>query len=284
LYHAVLLNRLASSFGIIGSSHNWLKSYLSNRSFSVISGSTSSDILPISCGVPQGSVLGPILFTIYVSPIASIVSSHNVHQQQYAYDTQLFIFLSPKSLSSSLHSLELCISSLQSWFLYNGLVLNPTKTEAICLGTTPRRQSLNTLTSIQIADSSINLTDHIKLLGVTLDSHLNFDSHVSNICSSSYFHIRALRHIRPFLDIETSKTIACAIVGSRLDYANSVLTGISSHNIHRLQRVQNSLARVVTCSTSNSASSLASLHWLPIQRRINYKLATVVYRSLHNYY
>jgi len=81
---------------------------------------------------------------------------------------------------------------------------------------------------------------------------------------------------------ETSKTIACAIVGSRLDYANSVLTCISACNIHRLQRVQNSLARVVTRSTTNSTSALNLLHWLPIRQQIDYKLATIVHRSLHN--
>jgi len=110
----------------------------------------------------------------------------------------------------------------------------------------------------------------------------NFDRHISNVCSSSYFHIRALRHIRPYLDSETFKTIACAIVGSRLDYANSVLTGISARNIHRLQRVQNSLVRVVTRSITNSTSALNSLNWLPIRQRIDYKLATIVHRSLHN--
>jgi len=101
--------------------------------------------------------------------------------------------------------------------------------------------------------------------------HFNFDKH---ICSSSYFHIRALCHIRPLLDPETPKTIACAIVGSRLNYVNSILTSISSHNIHRLQCVKNSLARVVTHSTSNTTSALNSLHWLPMQQRINFKLAT----------
>jgi len=280
--HAILLNRLTSSFGIMGSSHNWLKSYLSNRSFSVTSGSTSSSILSSSCGVPQGSVLGPILFTIYVSPIAQIVSSLGVNQQQYADDTQLFLFLSPTSLSSSLCNLQRCVSSLHSWFLHNGLVLNPTKTEAICFGTNPRLKSLSNLTSIEVAGTSVPLANQVKLLGVTFDSHLNFDKHISNVCSSSYFHIRALRHIRPYLDSETSKTIACAIVGSRLDYANSVLTGISSRNIDRLQRVQNSLARVVTRSTTNSTSALNSLHWLPIRQRIDFKLATLVHRSLHN--
>jgi len=136
--------------------------------------------------------------------------------------------------------------------------------------------------SIEVAGTSVSLVDYVKLLDVTFDKHLNFDKHISNVCSSSYFHIRALRHICPFLDSETSKTIACAIVGSRSDYANSILTGISFRNIHHLQRVQNSLARVVTRLTTNTTSAFNSLHWLPIQQRINFKLATLVHRSLHN--
>jgi len=107
--------------------------------------------------VPQGSVLGPILLTIYFSPIASIVSSHGVNQQHYADDTQLSFFISPASLSSSLCSLQRCVSSLHSWFLHNGLVLNPTKIESICFGTNPRLKSLSTLTSIAVADSSVPL-------------------------------------------------------------------------------------------------------------------------------
>ena len=155
------------------------------------------------------------------------------------------LFLSPSDLDGSLLNLQQCLSSLKSWFFHNGLALNSDKTEAICLGTTHRRQSLSDLASIQVADASVTLSDHIKLLGVTLDNRLSFDKHVSNVCSISYFHIRALRHIRTCLDLESSKSIACAIVGSRLDYANSCLSGVSSYNIHRLQRVQNCLARVV---------------------------------------
>jgi len=178
--YVILLNRLTSSFGIVGSSRNWLKSYLSNRSFSVTSGSTSS-ILSSSCGVPQGSDLGPILFTIYVSPIASIVSSHGVNQQQYADDTQLFLFISPACLSSSLCSLQWCVSSLHSWFLHNGLVLNPTKTEEICFGTNPRLKSLSSLTSIEVAGSSVPVAYDIvrspKLLNfITLLLFLNLST------------------------------------------------------------------------------------------------------------
>ena len=134
-----------------------------------------------------------------------------------------------------------------------------------------------------MADTSVSLSDHIKLLGITFDNRLSSDKHLSNVCSISYFHIRALRHIRTFLDLESSKSIACAIVSSRLDYANSCLFGVSTYNIHRLQRVQNCLAHVVkpAHSATVSRSLLASLHWLPIRQRVTFKLAGLVYRSLH---
>jgi hypothetical protein len=280
--HQTLLNRLRTSFGITGLVFSWLSSYLSDRSFAVVTGSSSSLTCSCNTGVPQGSVLGPILFSLYTSPIHSIVSQYAVRQQQYADDTQLFISITSTNHSANIEQLQSCFSTLQGWFLYNGLALNPDKTEAICFGTPGRRKSLSYLTSVQLSDVSVNLSDHIKLLGVSLDSSLSFDSHVSNTCSSSYFHIRALRRIRPFMDLDTSNTIACSIVGSRLDYSNCIFSGIPSKNIHRLQRVQNTLARVVVSNnTASSTAALRSLHWLPIQQRVSFKLSCLVYRSLH---
>jgi len=177
----------------MGSSHNWLTSYLSNRSFSVTAGSSSSFILPSSCGVPQGSVIGPILFSIYVSPIASIVSSHSVNQQQYADDTHLlssfslYLYLAVSAASSG-------VSSLYSWFIHNGVVLNPTETEVICFGTSRWLQSPSNPTSIKVAGTSVALVEYVKLL---LRNFSVFDKHISNVCSSSYFHIHAgpFRHV-----------------------------------------------------------------------------------------
>ena len=111
---------------------------------------------------------------------------------------------------------------------------------------------------------------------------MSFDKQVSETCKACYFHIRALRHIRASLTTEASKTRAAALVGSRLDFCNSLLAGTSVSNLARLQRVQNTLARVVTQKPRfcHITPVLSDLHWLPVRHRISFKIATVTYRVL----
>lgn len=280
--HTILSRLLSDSFGFRDSVIDWINSYLSNRSQYVRIGSATSSLVPLTSGVPQGSVLGPILFTIYTSPIAHIASSHNVLQQQYADDTQLFISLSPGNVSQSLTALEICLSDLCSWFYINGLALNPDKSDAVLFGTQQRLRSFPSISSINVAGSSICLSDHVKILGVILDNKLTFNSHVDSLCRSSFFHLRSLRYIRPSLNLDIAKAFGSAIIGSRLDYANSILYNTSSSNIHKLQRVQNALSRVVlgsSTSSRNSAHNLHLLHWLPIHYRILYKLSVLTFHS-----
>ena len=103
---------------------------------------------------------------------------------------------------------------------------------------------------------------------------------------SIHYHIRALRHIRSSISEDTAKMVASVLVGSRLDYANSVLYGTTQKNISKLQKAQNLLARVVTCSPRSSQSSsynlLQHLHWLPIRHRINFKIANITFRTLQS--
>ena len=117
-----------------------------------------------------------------------------------------------------------------------------------------------------------------------MDQHLTFDSHVGNVCKAAYFHIRGLRHVRSAKSRETANTVACAIVGSRLDYCNSLLAGIFSKNLDRLQRVQNTLARLVTGTQRREHITpvLAELHWLPVRARITSKISTIVFKLRQN--
>ena len=139
------------------------------------------------------------------------------------------------------------------------------------------------LSSVNVSGTTVPLTTQIKLLGVTLDQSLSFDSHITALSKSCFYHIRALRHIRPILSEDTANLIASSLVSSRLDYANACLFGISVKNLSRIQRIQNTLARVVTCSRSRSSSAplLKHLHWLPVSARIHFKIALLTFKSLH---
>jgi len=281
--HSTLLSRLETSFGVSGSALSWLSTYLSNRTQTVRIGQSSSSINNLVSGVPQGSVLGPVLFSIYISPIGQIVSGLGISHQQYADDTQLYISLSKSNPEIGISQLETCLSSLHSWFCHNGLCLNPAKSDAILFGTQQRLHHFTNIPAINIAGTVVNLSNKITTLGVTLDSNLNFNSHVSSVCKTSYYHLQALKHIRPVLTQDMAASIAVALVQSRLDYANSILYQTSAINIHKLQRVQNMAARLVInrkCIPSNNA--LSELHWLPVSKRINFKIATLTYKILHS--
>ena len=108
----------------------------------------------------------------------------------------------------------------------------------------PAAVALNMSQGIYVAGTHIQFTDTVKLLGVTLDSTLSFDKHVADTARQCHYHIRALKRIRPLLTVEAAKTFAVSVVGSKLDYCNCVLYGISQSNLDKLQRVQNVLERV----------------------------------------
>ena len=145
-------------------------------------------------------------------------------------------------------------------------------------GTASRVQSLKGDTFIMVAGEPVELSHSIKNLGITIDENLTFDEHVRNVYKASYYHIHGLRHIRAAMD--TACTAASAIVGSRLDYCNAILVGISEANLKKLQCVQNTLAQVVTGTRRRDHIQpvLADLHWLPIRARITYKIATLVFK------
>jgi len=159
----------------------WITSYLINRSQYVKLGNSSS-IHKLSASRipgPQDSVLGPLLFTIYVSPIASLLSHRGANQHQYADDTQLFISISQSSATADLHTLESALADLSQWFSLNCLALNPTKSDTILLGTHQRISTLSNISHINVVGSIVPLSDSVKLLGVSLDKSLTFNEHVN---------------------------------------------------------------------------------------------------------
>ena len=200
-----------------------------------------------------------------------------------ADETRLHIVTNSSTLATKVTTLVSCIVRLNDWLLQNGLHLNPSKSEANAFFN-PRSKPLATLAEsiklIYVVGSPIKLQSSVKRLGVHLDSKKYSDKHVSEVCRASYFHIRTLCHIRISLITDAAKIVASAIVGSRLDYCNSLLAGTSVQNLSRLQLVQNTLAHVVAQKPCycHITSVLIDRHRLPVRQRMEFKIATPAFK------
>jgi hypothetical protein len=179
-----LLRRLRYAFGISGPALNWIASYTSGRKQSVRVGQQQSSDIKLEHGVPQGSVLGPLLFTLYVSSVAHVIGSFGVNHAQYTDDTQLYIALKDGNTQSTLTS---CISAVHHWLDLNGLAMNPDKTEAIVIGTGARRRAEPPIDATDIGAVTVQTVHSVKSLGVVIDDTLSFNEHINSVCRSSFF-------------------------------------------------------------------------------------------------
>jgi len=284
--HSILVERLRSFFGLAGKTLDLLSSYLCNRTQCVQVDNANSPSVQLPTGVPQGSVLGPLLFSLYIAPLSNILSAAGVSFHCYADDTQIYLSFSTDDCEGALDHLSDVLEKVRCWFLSNRLSLNPDKTEFIIIGSKQQKAKLaNASVEIKIGDVYVQPLESVRNLGVMFDGELNMKNHVSKICQSSYLYIRLLRKIRSVLDLNSAKLVANALVTSRIDYCNSLLYGASKGLVHRLQLVQNSLARAVvpSCRRYDHISPLLTkLHWLPVQQRVDYKIALLTHKLLHN--
>ena len=254
--HQKLLNPLNQSFGIIGVALKWFESYLKDRTQTVQIGSCTSTPVTWKYWVPQGSVLGPILFTLYTTPLGNIIRKHGLNFHLYADDTQLYISFQPGvsvSKETAISCLESCIKDMKIWMTNNLLKLNGDKTELIVI-TTHSNISQNQHIGINIGDSLITpSSEPPRNLGVLFDSTCSLNDHVSQICKIINYNLYSIGKIRKYLATPTAeKMINCSIT-SRLDYCNSLLYGAKGYNISQLQLCQNNAAGCRPCAANSQA-------------------------------
>lgn len=245
----------------------------------MIDGSTSK-ASPLSFGVPQGSVLGPVLFILYTKPLSSLLQSNSVLNQSFADDTQLYGSAKPSQTLATVQTLQACISDVKQWMLENRLKLNDDKTEALLFS--KKSTSTSFPQTMQVGSSTIKFSPHARNLGFTITSDMSLDKHVSNVCRAAYFELHRLSSIRQHLTVQTANTLVCAFVLSRLDYCNALLSNAPLYLIDKLQKVQNSAARFVLKARKRDHVTplLKTLHWLPVKARIEYKVSSLC----HNYF
>ena len=280
--HDILFGTLLTHFGISGSALSWFKSYLANRSQTVVIENQKSKLQNLQFGVPQGSVLGPILFLMYTKPLLNSIDQQNIQNQSFADDTQLYKSSKPSDVFQSIDSIHTCINGVRGWMTDNRLKLNDDKTEAILFHSKTSFSSSTKPDSLQVGSSSIPFAPSARNLGFIITQDMSLDAHITQTCRTAYAAIRQISTIRQYLSISATKTLVCAFVLSRLDYCNSLLSGCPQYLLKKLDKVQYSAARLVMQArkTDHITPILRSLHWLPIHARIDYKIGVLC----HNFF
>ena len=282
--HSILINLLQHKFGITGNVLQWLKSYLKGRTFSVKIKHVKGGRILMIYGVPQGSILGPLLFILYISDIPEVACNHDVLNQGYADDTQLYIGFNPVvDFTHNSNKLKDCIKDLESWMTSNFLQLNVDKTEVLFVGK-PNDFAVHSLQiEIGIKTYSSDSSQNVRSLGVELDKTLSMKATISDRVKSCYFNLKKISRIRSFLSVRHKLFLINAFILSKLDYCNIALACVPTTHLKPLEKVLNAAMRFVYSlkPRMNTSSYLQKSHILPVAYRIKFKTCTTAFKVVH---
>ena len=263
--------------GINGVAHAWFESYLTGRTQRIRIGDAWSLAKFLLYCVPQGSVLGPLLFLIYILPLHHLILSHELQVHGYADDTQVYLSISdpanPDTTGQECTRLESCLTDSHLWMSINKLKLNTNKTEVLVVGTELKLSSFN-LTAISVAGCRVLVSDKpISNLGVSFDRNLSMCNQVHRVVRSAYFHLHSIRLAQKMLTVAATKQLVQALVISRLDYCNSLLTGFPTSLMSRPRNDPTSscsshlsILRAPVCNCVDEGPTLVASHFpCPLQ-------------------
>ena len=240
--HNILIERLDQTFAIHQMALDWLRSYLKNRSQLIVTASADPVTQNVSSGVPQGSVLGPILFSLYMAEIEQLVAHYGFHSHQYTDDVQIYAFFEPHNMPHLALSMAECFSDVASRTSSNRLRLNGDKTEAIWFH--PARRSMPT-PPVQLSGVTITPSAMVRNLSVYLDTSLSMENHAGRIAAACFSTLRVLREAQHSVPREVFTALVIQLVLTKLDYCNSFLYGSNKWALHKLQVVMNTAARLI---------------------------------------
>ena len=280
---STLLHCFQTWFGIGSSVLKWFTSYLFELYQPIKIGSTLSDLCKLLFGVPQGSVLGLLLFSLHTTPLCLVIGKHKgVKFHCYVDDTQVYVILSKKNSSATFEKLNRCLDDIKEWISASKLKLYPHKTEFIVFASKRQRDKLKAYFPSTILGSPLCPAELVKNLGVWVNSDFSLSKHVQNVCKSCFVQLHDFKHVRRFLTHDVSVFVANALVSSRLDYCNSLFRSLFKFNLCKLQCIQKSAARIVSNASRYTGIPpvLKKLHWISVEHCPVFKTATLVYKFL----
>ena len=275
--HEILLEKL-SHYGIRGVANNWFKSFLSNRNQYVSIAGVKSESKQITCGVPQGSTLGPLLFLLYINNLHNVFSNCIVHH--FADDTNL-IFSSKKV--NSIQTVVNCeLKKLAVWLSTNKLSLNESKTEVILF-----RKSMtypNQLPSIKLNKHKLTLRKTVSYLGITIDESLSWIKHTDNVCTKLSRANGLLSKLRHYVPLKTCISVYHSIFQSAITYGSLSWCFTNKNNINKLCVLQKKCVRIMTFSAFDEHSEplLSSLNLLKVSDVFMLQLLKFVHQFINH--
>ena len=279
--HSILLNKLQHQYAIDGTVIHWFASYLQERKFHVKIDDNFSNGRVLKCGVPQGSVLGPLLFALYTQEIHKIFNQHNVQYHMFADDVQIYTKYTQDS--NSILTIKNCIKDIKKWTDRNYLKLNESKTQFIMV--TSERSKLN-ISESYLLNNEITLSNEIKNLGCKIDHNLNFKNQINEVCRYGFAMLKNLWRTSSKLSaISVKIQIVHSCILSKIDYCNSLYMDLPKCEIKKLQRLMNGSVRYIYKLKRDPNISiteyLKKCHFLPVALRIQFKICTLVYKCIN---
>ena len=232
--HDILLNTLSNTIGVKDRCLSWFAACLQHRQYTVLIAGEQSKPHKLTCGVPKGSVFGPLLFT--KTPLASLLKLHGMTYHLYANDTQLFQDFNLSDNTSpeiAARKMERCFANIRQWMKTNMLKLNDDKTEILIIRPKSANQHLLP-ESVRIGYTNVTPNTHARNLGVIFDCNMSLERHVTNISRTAYYHLHSIGRIRRYLEQGHTTQLVHALVISRIDCCNSLLNGLSVAVVEKL--------------------------------------------------
>lgn len=278
--HDLLLQKL-SVYQFSENAISFFRSYLHRRTQYVhVNGKNSSEGI-VQHGVPQGSILGPLLFSIFINDLPLHISNNNVTCSLFADDGTLDF--SASDVSDINQTLQVSLHEVSEWCATNHMLPNPTKTKCMLVTTRQKHQLNPSPLSLSFASQPVHQVRQQRVLGITIDDQLCWQMHIEQVCKTLSKNLFLLSRLRHFTDVPTRKLFYYAHIQPHVHYASSVWDGASENSLKRIDSLHRRAIKLIAeKSNSSTDDKFKALDILPLRKQFSLNKLVFMHKITHS--